>query len=122
MDRRLKKSTFLLGFGLPVIVQLLTLSSALAEYRVYQYFVVPVGRQYYQSNKASTIKSTLAPISYISYHGGRSSVRVTLLRTWICPGHTGHFQDFCPSPYEKLKETLNQTIEESQKNNLPPKE
>ena len=75
---------------------------AQAEYRVYQYFVkskfnLP------QDKEGHLVTSTLDPVSYIAYHGGRQSIEVDLLRTWVCKGHTGYFKDFCESPLDKLK-------------------
>ncbi len=51
----------------------------------------------------SIVISSLDPMSYISYNGGSRLVNVDLLRTWICPGHTGK-KEVCPSPYSKLPE------------------
>jgi hypothetical protein len=69
------------------------------EYRVYQYYVkskiqLPV------DNKGYLVTSTLDPVSYLSYHGGNSSLRVDLLRSWMCKGHTGNFQTPCKGPEE----------------------
>lgn len=74
------------------------------EYRVYQYIV---------KNKIKTAKdipnghyvlSTLNPVSYVAYNGGSLLIDVDLLRTWMCPGHTGKGKDYCPSPYDKIVE------------------
>ena len=77
---------------------------AQAEYRVYQYFVkskfnLP------QDKEGHLVTSTLDPVSYIAYHGGRQSIEIDLLRTWVCKGHTGYFKKFCDSPLDKLKKT-----------------
>ena len=77
---------------------------AQAEYRVYQYFVkskfnLP------QDKEGHLVTSTLDPVSYMAYHGGRQSIEIDLLRTWVCKGHTGYFKKFCDSPLDKLKKT-----------------
>ena len=79
-------------------------TQAEAEYRVYQYFVkskfnLP------QDKEGHLVTSTLDPVSYIANHGGRQSIEIDLLRTWICKGHTGYFKKFCESPLDKLKKT-----------------
>lgn len=121
MDRRLKKSTILLGFQqwkrtileIAFALIFISISSPLfAEYRAYQYYVVPKGRQYYQTNKAYMIKSSLDPVSYLSYHGGADSISLTTLRSWKCPGNTSHSQVICDGPYKKLSDE----IKEEQKN------
>jgi hypothetical protein len=85
-----------------VLTILTVTTTAQAEYRVYQYIV---------KNKISTsndqpnghvIISTLDPRSYVSYHGGRSSIEVDLLRTWMCAGDTSYRKKICNSPYGSL--------------------
>ena len=71
-----------------------------AEYRVYQY-VVSNRVEIADQPKSSVVLSTMDPVSYQAYNGGSSIVAVDLLRTWICPGHTGK-KDICPSPYSQL--------------------
>ena len=49
-------------------------SAALAEYRVYQYYVkskndIPTDKQSY------LVLSTLDPVAYVSYHGGSLSIK-----------------------------------------------
>ena len=91
-------------YNLVISFFLLTPGEASAEYRVYQYFVkskfnLP------QDKEGHLVTSTLDPVSYIAYHGGRQSIEIDLLRTWVCKGHTGHFKKFCDSPLDKLKKT-----------------
>ncbi|MEX0798933.1 MAG: hypothetical protein WD025_05795, partial [Bacteriovoracaceae bacterium] len=92
---------------LPLLVTVtatVTVTGARAEYRVYQYIVVnkvPIQDQ----PKTSLVVSSLDPVSYISYHGGNSLINVDLLRTWICPGHTGK-KRFCQSPYARLPKEI----------------
>lgn len=47
------------------------------------------------------VTSTLDPKSYVSYHGGNSSIRVNLLKTWTCKGHTGA-KSVCNDPMAML--------------------
>ncbi len=58
-----------------------------AEYRVYQYYI----RSKIQNItplQSELVTSTLNPIAYIAYHGGRDAVEVNLLRSWQCMGNT----------------------------------
>ncbi len=80
-----------------LLTTLLINTSAIAQYRVYQYYVssklkLPT------DTKSYLVTSTLDPVSYISYHGGAHSIKVDLLRTWKCQGHTGGNQPLCDSP------------------------
>jgi hypothetical protein len=47
------------------------------------------------------VTSTLDPTSYVSYHGGQGALRVNLLKTWTCKGHTGG-KAICEDPMAKL--------------------
>lgn len=73
--------------------------SSFAEYRVYQYSITPKYENFLKV-KEYIITSTLAPESYESYHGGKESISVSLLRTWICPGDTSK-KEICKSPYNQ---------------------
>ncbi len=66
-----------------------------AEYRVYQYSVSPKSQS--RTPSSHIITSTLDPISYTQYHGGSDALRVDLLKTWMCKGHTGG-KDHCQDP------------------------
>jgi len=82
---------------------LLSLSSR-AEYRVYQYYVKARNFQL-QDSQAYLVTSSLDPQSYIAYHGGYDSLKLDLVRTWVCPGYTGRAHNdyqYCESPYKKL--------------------
>lgn len=74
-------------------------ASTMAEYRVYQYYVKSKLQQPIDAN-SYLVTSTLDPVSYLSYHGGNSSIRVDLLRSWMCKGHTGNYQTACNGPEE----------------------
>ena len=103
----MKKCLFNKFFILGVILFVITPHISYAEYRVYQYYVKS-RLQNSRDNEAHLVTSTLDPISYLSYHGGRNSIKVDLIRTWICPGFTGMFKKICDGPLEKLKELNNQ--------------
>lgn len=60
---------------------------AFGEYRVYQYYVRSKIQNINPGN-AELVTSTLNPTSYVSYHGGKDSIEVNLLRSWMCPGNT----------------------------------
>lgn len=70
-----------------------------AEYRVYQYYVSSKYKKP-DEQKPYLVTSTLDPVSYISYHGGEESIKVDLLRTWPCPGHTGSGKPLCSAALE----------------------
>lgn len=86
-------------FRLLGIISLFSFPS-IAEYRAYQY-VITQKIQMQDQPVSSIVISTLDPTSYSAYNGGRSLISVDLLRTWICPGHTGK-RSICPSPYAQL--------------------
>jgi hypothetical protein len=83
---------------------LLTLapSLAMAEYRVYQYYVRSK-HQYSMDQQSYLVTSSLNPVSYQAYHGGADALEVDLVRTWSCPGHTGGMKNTCPAPLEAME-------------------
>lgn len=66
---------------------MLFISSANAEYRVYQYYIKPKTLNL-NGESARIVTSTLDPIAYAAYHGGNLTLEVNLLRTWQCMGNT----------------------------------
>jgi len=80
--------------------------SVAAEYRVYQYILKNNIKTANDQNNSQIVISSYDPQTFISYHGGSNLVKLDLLRTWICPGHTGHRADYCDSPYKKLNEEI----------------
>lgn len=70
---------------------------------MYQY-VVKNKVQIKDAPNGHMVTSTLDPVSYIAYNGGKSLLEVDLLRTWICPGYTGLSKQTCNSPYGSLPE------------------
>jgi hypothetical protein len=74
-----------------------------AEYRVYQYLLTEASQKNTELNKNShTVVTTLDPQSYASYYPANKN-SLTMLRTWMCPGHTGKFKSLCASPYERAE-------------------
>jgi hypothetical protein len=72
-----------------------------AEYRAYQY-VIKNKVKIQDAPEGHIITSTFDPVSFVAYHGGHKLISIDLLRTWICPGHTGYRRPICESPYGKL--------------------
>ena len=66
---------------------------AFGEYRVYQYYIRSKIKNINPTD-AQVVTSTLDPISYAAYNGGKLSVEVNLLRSWVCVGNTSH-KEFC---------------------------
>ncbi len=87
--------------------------SALAEYRVYQYFVRSKNT-FIQDNPSYIVTSSLNPTAYVAYHGGPGNIEVDLVRTWMCPGHTGNRKEYCSSPYKKLREVVKSPMQYKQ--------
>lgn len=74
---------------------------AFSEYRVYQYFVTSKHIKSTDSNAYQVI-STLDPQAYKAYHGGNEAIKVDLIKTWTCPGHTGARRPICPAPQDEV--------------------
>ncbi|MBC7429427.1 MAG: hypothetical protein H7336_12490 [Bacteriovorax sp.] len=82
-----------------------TISPAFGEYRVYQYYVRTKIDNINPAN-ATIVTSTLNPTSYAAYHGGKLSLEVNLLRSWVCMGDTSK-QSVCSiSEGKELKGSL----------------
>jgi hypothetical protein len=88
--------------SLILLVTFIICSNSQAEYRAYQYIVKNKINTANDQPNGHIIVSTLNPVSYIAYHGGRQMLQVDLLRTWMCPGDTSYKKDICPSPYGQL--------------------
>ena len=84
-----------------LLLGILFQQAAFAEYRVYQFFVKP-RYNFLQENPSYLVTSSLDPTTYIAYHGGTQNIDVDLVRTWMCPGHTGDKKQYCASPYKKM--------------------
>jgi len=85
-----------------LILTLLIIPVVKAEYRVYQYMVssaFPLN----QDSASYVVTSSLSPMSYVAYHGGEDVIRVSLLRSWICMGNTGHSEAPCQAPLENFE-------------------
>ena len=77
MTKRILSLLFLISISLP----------AFGEYRVYQYYIRDKVQNINPPN-ATLVTSTLNPSSYAAYHGGKLSIEVNLLRSWVCMGNT----------------------------------
>ncbi|MBC7714190.1 MAG: hypothetical protein H7177_12675 [Rhizobacter sp.] len=87
------------------IILAATVSPAFGEYRVYQYYVRTKVDNINPGN-AQVVTSTLNPTSYAAYHGGKLSLEVNLLRSWVCMGDTSK-QSVCSiSEGKELKGAL----------------
>lgn len=76
-----------------LILMTLMTTPVFGEYRVYQYYVRSKVQNINPPN-AQVVTSTLNPTSYAAYNGGKLSVEVNLLRSWVCMGNTSH-KDVC---------------------------
>jgi len=83
-----------------LLILFFTPLSLMAEYRVYQYQVMSKFPGEYQA-KPHIVTSTLDPVSYLSYHGGETSITIDLMRSWTCQGHTGGMKDYCLGATER---------------------
>lgn len=87
---------------LPILLISAWSLQAAAEYRVYQYYVKSRYKLNYDQ-QGYQVTSTLDPVSYLAYHGGHESLKIDLLRTWVCPGDTGDGRPLCPSPLSDVE-------------------
>jgi len=76
-----------------LILMALVTTPVFGEYRVYQYYIRSKVQNINPPN-AQVVTSTLNPTSYAAYNGGKLSVEVNLLRSWVCMGNTSH-KDVC---------------------------
>lgn len=67
--------------------------SLFAEYRVYQYYAQSK-IQNLTNPPYEIITSTLDAKTYLAYHGGKESLELNLLRSWMCLGNTSK-QEVC---------------------------
>ena len=81
--------------------------SAFGEYRVYQFYVKPV-YQIQKDEKSYIVTTTMNPTTYLTYHGGRTSISIDLLRTWTCKGYTGLRKELCKSPSRQVANIINE--------------
>jgi len=96
----------------PFVFVLFTFANqAMGEYRVYQYLVRNKITSPFD-NQSYVISSTLDPVSFLSYNGGRESIEADLLNSWMCKGHTGK-KDLCPSPLQTSEKKLETESDET---------
>jgi len=93
--------------GLLTLSILFLSTACFAEYRVYQY-VIKARSPFSINQKGYMVTSTLDPQSYLSYHGGPSTLKLDLIRSWMCRGNTSK-QEYCESPHSKMKRELSST-------------
>ncbi|MCF8058456.1 MAG: hypothetical protein K9K67_04115 [Bacteriovoracaceae bacterium] len=84
--------SFVILFFLAVMV----FAEAKAEYRVYQ-FSVKARNPFSMDQKTHVVTSTLDPQSYVAYHGGETTLKIDLVRSWMCFGDTSNKQ-VCKPP------------------------
>lgn len=72
-----------------ILLPMLFMAPAFGEYRVYQYYIRSKMQNINPPN-AQLVTSTLNPASYMAYHGGKLTIDLTLLRSWVCMGNTSH--------------------------------
>lgn len=89
-----------------LLITIFTMTTANAEYRVFQYLVKNKIKTAKDQQNSHMVISTLNPVSYLAYHGGKSLINIDLMRTWMCPGHTGHRKEVCKSPYSNIFEGI----------------
>jgi hypothetical protein len=68
-----------------------------AEYRVYQYMIRDTKRAV-----SSVVSSSLAPQSFVAYHGGSANMKIDLIKTWRCMGNTSGHMPLCEPPESKM--------------------
>jgi hypothetical protein len=73
--------------------------STQAEYRVYQYNV-KARNPFSMDQKSHVVTSTLDPQSYLAYHGGDETLKIDMLRSWMCYGDTSNKQ-VCSPPISR---------------------
>ena len=83
-------------FFLLIFFAFILLSKSYAEYRVYQY-TVTAKNPYSMDTSGHVVTSTRDPESYISYHGGQETLKIDLVRSWMCYGDTSN-KDLCSPP------------------------
>lgn len=76
--------------------------SVRGEYRVFQYHIKSKN-VYGFDQKSYIVVSSLDPVSYLAYHGGEESLKIDLLRTWVCYGQTSG-KKYCAPPSESKGE------------------
>lgn len=85
-----------------ILFTILLSQTSFGEYRVFQYYVKP-SHPFSMDTQSYLVTSTLDPTTYLSYHGGKESLKVDLLRSWTCKGFTGNRKEYCRPPLEVLE-------------------
>lgn len=85
-------------------VMIMTTTSA--EYRAYQY-VVKARNPFSMDIKSHVVTSTLDPQSYLAYHGGIDTLKIDMVRSWMCYGDTSNDQ-ICTPPIARGTASTNE--------------
>lgn len=78
-----------------LISNLLTLTQALAEYRVFRLQIYDN-----EGNIVREFKYNLDPGQYVEYWPLSPNQKIRYTETWLCPGRTAPNLQFCKSPAE----------------------
>ena len=82
-----------LSLCLVQIFFLITLNSALAEYRAYELEVFDK-----IANSSRTVITSFSPSDFIQVNGGPQRTGVIIRASWICYGDTSLYKKVCPQP------------------------
>jgi hypothetical protein len=99
MNTALRAVFWLLAF------QLLAISSAVAEYRVYK-----LGVRYSANQQETEVLTSLDHLQYATYYRLTPNQQTRLIDHWMCRGRTSDFKRYCPKPVRP-----NRTLAESPK-------
>lgn len=78
--------------------------STFSEYRVYQYLVKNKNlneKDKVLDSKSYFVTSTSDPTTYLAYHGGSETLKIDLLKTWVCRGSTANKDSYCEGPSDQ---------------------
>ena len=87
-----------------------------AEYRAYQYLVKDKSNATQGVTGGRIVVTTHNPVSYLAYYGGKNSIEIELLSTWVCYGHTAN-KKICPSMAQELEITNTTNVAQEVRNN-----
>lgn len=78
-----------------LFLAVMIMTTTQAEYRVYQY-TVKARNPFSMDVGAHVVTSTLDPQSYLAYHGGMETLKIDMVRSWMCYGDTSNKQVCSP--------------------------
>lgn len=82
-----------------IFLALMIMNGTHAEYRVYQY-TVKARNPFSMDQKSHVVTSTLDPQSYLAYHGGANTLKIDMVRSWMCYGDTSN-KEVCLPPISR---------------------